>query len=83
MLQPAQGFCHVLSVTQRRKENFGVVMIAADFYPGEGQHADSGILDLRPNEFREIFLDLVRDSGKSGRIFCHLLNRSKVQQWPA
>jgi len=54
-------------------------LLDGDLDASQRHHADSGVLQLGSNQFRQIFLNLVRDATEPGRIFRHLLNRVKVE----
>src|SRR5258708_2943236 len=75
MQQTAFGLGNGLGSTECGEEHLGVMMIAADLDASERDHADPGILDLRPYQFGEILLNLVADPAESGGIFRHLPNR--------
>jgi hypothetical protein len=52
-------------VAQYREKDLGMAMIICHFDGRERHHADSGILDLGPNQIGEITLDLVPNAPKS------------------
>ena len=75
MLQAACRLGNGIGAAKGGEEYLGMMMIAADFDTGERDHSHPGILDLGPDQLREILLNLVANSAKPGGIFRHLLNR--------
>ena len=79
MQETSFGFGNGFRAAKRGEEHLGVMVVAADLDAGERDHAHTRILDLGPDQFGEILLNLVAYAAEPGRIFRHLLYRVKVE----
>ena len=62
MLQGRDRGRRVLLAGQMREKNLGVREVGGHFDRGDRDHADTGILDVEPQQLGKLALDLIADA---------------------
>ena len=71
VLQAARGLLDLRLVAEQREEHLGVRLVGAHLDVGDREQADARILQLEPDELRELALDLLGDAAAAGIVFGH------------
>ena len=71
MLQGRDRGRRLLLAGQMREKNLGVREVGRHFDRGHRDHADAGILDVKPQQIGKLALDLIADALRALRVLFH------------
>lgn len=71
MIKTGGGSLNLDLITENREKHFGMTIIGRNFNISQGHHTDSRILDLKPDQVRELAPNLLGHAQRAGEIAGH------------